>query len=91
MHARKDSERDLGFKLGNSTVANLRKMFEPYSLTKLLPAEMYSGDTEDCVSQWYAAGQIVTRDILDLGFGAAHDWSEMPGEGGNKPMRMQER
>ena len=93
--------RDLGFKLGNSTVANLRKMFEPYSLTKgftegssqLLPAKLYSGDTssEDCVSQWEAAGQIVTRDILDLGFEAAQDWSEMPGEGCNKPMRMQER
>ena len=58
--------RDLGFKLGKSSVANLRKMFEPYSLTKgltegplqLLPAELYSGDTglEDCASQWDAVG-----------------------------------
>jgi hypothetical protein len=43
----------LGFKLGNSTVANLRKMSEPYSLTKgltegpsqLLPAKLYTEDT----------------------------------------------
>jgi hypothetical protein len=28
--------RDLGLKLGNSTVANLSKMFEPYSLTKVI-------------------------------------------------------
>ena len=92
--------RDLGQKLGNSTVANLKKMFEPNSLTKglvegppqLLPVKLYSGKTSSkvCVSQWEDARQNEPRDILDLGFGKSQDWSEMPGKRCTRPMRMQE-
>jgi hypothetical protein len=83
--------KDVKFKLKNSTVANLRKLFEPSHLTRGLtegPSLLFSAarpklytpeqDLENCVSQQEARKQTEPRDILDLGSGASQDWLETP-------------
>ena len=86
-------EKESNLKFRNSTVATLRKIFEPSSPTGGLvegPLQLFQAgrpkmytpelDLKICASQSEDAKQNEPRDILDWRVGASQDWPEMSGK-----------